>query len=335
MKIEKIFCYYIAPVSEEQELKRIDIDHNGKLFISLQKTFEKAEKECNLPIVFRPEKGTQKNEVRNLILNIIDKPSIKSSDPLMERLAKFTNNKSGAGLVFIIIGKHGRLTKLLISRYKAEEAIIAEAEAENLNVELIDNAYIKKANTYKGALYIGSNKSKDFWKGSVIDKQANDPMKEVSDYWIKDFLDSEFELTPQRGSKIIANAFKQAVNHEKNLDIKQELLSATIGLKGLNGNISTIEDLIKNSNMSKEAINSITEVFDTPELLKIGFVFDHSEFKKIANYKAVFLDNGGIIIAEADNFQKIIIQTTVNESDKIESFSTQGKVINESIKARV
>lgn len=334
MQINHLFCYYIAPVADSVTVERIKIKLSGNLFLSLQRTFDAAEKDCKVPISFTPEDGKQKNEVRTLVLNVIRSPSLKSCDPLMNRLARFTTHKSGSALVFVSLGIHGSVNKLLISRYKAEEAIIAEKKSKALNVEWIDNAYIKKINTYKGALFVGSNPTADFWDGAIIDRQVTDVHREVSNYWLRDFLSADFKLTPQRGSRILANAFRKAVKKSENVETKQELISAAVSLKYFNGSALSMDEILTQTNLSQPAREEVQSALESRDLLDVGFIFDQAEFQKVVNYKAVFLDTGGVLIAEADKFDKLIVSEVVDEKKGTRTFRTKGRIVDEAIRTR-
>jgi len=334
MNIKHIYGFYIAPLVEQKPIAQATLPLAGKLYKSIQRTFNDADRECKLPITFTPDNGTQSNSVRAAILDIIQTQKISSCKPLIDGLAKLTNQRSGACLVFIIHAVEGAKHKLLISRYKAEEAMVMNENETKLSVELIENAYLKKAYTYKGALYIGSNMNRDFWDGAIVDQQVNNGIKEVTNYWIKDFLQSDFKITSARGSRMAAKALKKAIADAEDVLTKQELMSAVVTMRTSHAQTISIESLLTQRMISSETVEAVRSSLESPELFDTNFVFDHDEFKAIANYKAVYLNTGGVLIADAAGFDRIITQTDIAGTDE-KKFETTGKVINEEVRPRI
>ena len=54
---------------------------------------------------------------------------------------------------------------------------------------------MKSATAYKAAVYTEKSLDSDFWKGRAVDKQINSSETSISNYWIREFLESDF-LTP-------------------------------------------------------------------------------------------------------------------------------------------
>jgi hypothetical protein len=64
-----------------------------------------------------------------------------------------------------------------------------------------------------------------FWSGRAIDQQLNPLSGEPSNYWISDFLLSDFTTTPPAGTRRLAIALRDAARKAP-LSIKQELIAA-------------------------------------------------------------------------------------------------------------
>jgi hypothetical protein len=60
------------------------------------------------------------------------------------------------------------------------------------------------------------------------------------------------------------------------------------------------------------------------------FQFDYSEFSKHLSYKSLELDNGAMLTAQVDTFDKCFIQEQI-EKDEI-LFQTKGKIVNERLR---
>jgi hypothetical protein len=67
------------------------------------------------------------------------------------RLQNVTTHRSGLGLLFLITGTEGLESKIIISRFPADEGILAEANREALTVEFLERIFVKNARAYKAA----------------------------------------------------------------------------------------------------------------------------------------------------------------------------------------
>jgi hypothetical protein len=60
---------------------------------------------------------------------------------------------------------------------------------------------MKNKQSYKTVLYRDASLKAGFWSGRAVDKQINTPPSPTSDYWVADFLLSEFSVTSAQGTK--------------------------------------------------------------------------------------------------------------------------------------
>jgi hypothetical protein len=100
-----------------------------------------------------------------------------------------------------------------------------------LSVEFVERVFMKNARAYKSAFYRTKSLDAGFPKGRAVDKQASGN-RDLSDYWIRNFLNSEFRTTGPAGSKRLALALKKALKSAQDLSAKQQIISATELLKG-------------------------------------------------------------------------------------------------------
>jgi hypothetical protein len=77
---------------------------------------------------------------------------------------------------------------------------------------------MKSKNSYKAVAYHGPSLRGDFWDGKAIDKQIGDGLSGSSNYWIEDFLWSDFLITPQAGTRRLATALRDAAKKANLVD---------------------------------------------------------------------------------------------------------------------
>jgi hypothetical protein len=75
-------------------------------------------------------------------------------------------------------------------------------------VEFLERVFMKNKASYKAVVYEDPSLHAGFWNGRAVDKQLNNPAGQASNYWISDFLLSEFSSTPAHGTRRLAEAIK-------------------------------------------------------------------------------------------------------------------------------
>jgi hypothetical protein len=187
----------------------------GLLFKLLQEIYSRSNDECDIDISFNPRPdGTQQNPCRDLIANYMGDPTLPRGRLIAERLEKVTTRRSGLGLLFLITGKEGRDHKVVISRFPADSAILAEEDQRALSVAFLERVFMKRATAYKAVAYQDSSLKNGLWLGRAVDKQINNRVAQLSNYWITEFLDSDLRTTAAAGTRRLAIALRDAArNH--------------------------------------------------------------------------------------------------------------------------
>jgi hypothetical protein len=109
-----------------------------------------------------------------------------------------------------------------------------DENSASLTVEFLERVFMKNKASYKAVVYQHSSVQSGFWTGRAIDKQINSSAGETANYWILDFLASEFTVTAAAGTRRLASAIRSAAK-KANLDVKQEIIAAATLASGLAG----------------------------------------------------------------------------------------------------
>lgn len=306
----------------------------GKLYSMLSGIYENSATECKIDISFNPDvNGQQKNERRASLLNYLATPGMKSGKVIAAGLQAVTTGKSGDGLLFLMAGKgNANRDRIVVSRFPADTGIMAELGAKGLDVQFVERIFMKNATAYKAVMYEGTSRDTHFWAGKAVDKQLNSTQTALSDYWIKDFLQSDFKTTGVQGSRRLAVAFRQASKAVESLEVKSELVSAASLLKKYSGKTTSPEAIAEEFGLSEAAVRAIKKELPAPHLYSESFKFDYSEFQALAAYRTDGLDNGALLTAPADEFDNIFAQKGVRRSDGVRKYATEGKLISQTLR---
>jgi hypothetical protein len=304
----------------------------------LSRIFEKAPSECEIDIVFVPDDPKDPaNDCRDDLLAYLAKPTVVSGRRVSQRLQKVTTHRSGLGLLFLMSGSEIGRTRLVVARFPADQGIIAEEKRSKLSVAFIERVFMKNAHAYKAVMYEDTSFNRGFWDGKAADRQISGP-KELSDYWIRDFLKSELKTTAAAGTKRLAVALRHATRETQSVQVRQELVAAATLLRGQDGKTTTGRQLIDHLGLSEPATETLARTLPREDLLDETFQFDAAEFDRHLLYRLVELDNGGMLIAEDKKFDDIFEveevsgpQRAVNDLPVVR-YSTEGTVIDERLR---
>ena len=201
----------------------------------LRTVFDRASHECDIDIVFQPDRdGRQQNDCRDAIIKIVAAPTVVHGRAIAKRLQAVTTNRSGLGLLFLMKGDNDNVDTVVISRFPADQGVVAQENAEQLSVEFLERVFMKSAKAYKSAIYSSDSLQRGFWDGRAVDRQISGP-RELSDYWIRDLLQSELRTTGPAGTKRLAVAVREAIRSADTLELRQELISAAGLMRGQAG----------------------------------------------------------------------------------------------------
>jgi hypothetical protein len=334
ISINCIHSYLVHPSKHEQEqpsISGVRIPKRERLFEMLSGIFEKAPSECDIEIIFQPnEHGQQINLARSEIIEYLRNSTIENGRIIAQRLQLVTTKRSGLGLLFLIDGNNGELRRFVISRFPADQGIIAQEGKAQLSVEFVDRIFMKSATSYKSAIYEGISLRGDFWEGKAIDRQING-IREVSNYWITEFLLSDLRTTGPAGTKRLATAIKDAIKRSTHVDQKNEILSFSMLLRGQQGRRISTSGIMQQMGLSPETIQLITDQFSRPELLDDQFPFDIEEYNRNNSYKAIELNNGAILMGQESEFERIF-QTEELADGGNKRFITEGRIVDEELR---
>lgn len=336
MSITQLHTYLVHPnklSKEAGEASGTTVPLKGPLFDLLNDIYDRSDKECDIDITFSPsETGTQQNACRNLIRDYVGGPSLQGGRELAERLAQNTDKRSGLGLLFLMVGKEDEELKLVLSRFSTDVAIYVQDDPSAFTVEFLERVFMKNKASYKAVLYRDSSVKTGFWQGRATDKQLKRQAGETSNYWIVDFLASQFTATPTAGSRRLAVALREAAK-TRDIKVKREINAAATLANSLEGEVLSVHEFGERFGLSPPARHAISAQVNR-RAAEERFVFDPAAFRAIAAFRSLELSNGAILTASASDFDNVFRQASVDGKRELVRITTEGRIVNERLRAR-
>ncbi|WP_440957779.1 hypothetical protein ACFELO_10820 [Oceanicaulis sp. LC35] len=332
MTIKSIHSY-LVPAYKGKEGEPIingaSVPLSGKLYELLRGIYERVNKDCKIDISFNiSDDGTQFNAIRELLISHLSESSELSGNMIAKKLAISTTNRSGLGLLFLIVGEEADRERILVSRFPADHGILAEQVGARLDLSFIEKVFMKNSNAFKTAFYEDSSRDRGFWKGRAIDKQINSKDTDISEYWIHEFLESDFMTTSAEGSRRLGLAMRKVMQNSDDMDVKKEISAAVTLSGGYSGRTLSVEDYCEQMGFSDKTKEAIQKEIKNTKVMAESFKFDSVEFGRQVQFKSMELNTGAILSAPADSFDTIFEREMLGSDGKFR-FATVGHVVDE------
>lgn len=336
MEIKSVRSYFVHPSKNETKISKITstaVPKGNQVFDMMETLFQKSDRECVINIVLNPnEDGKQKNTFKALLIEYAKEQTEENGLKVAEALQVVTTKKSGLGLLFLMHGLDKGRTKIVLSRFAADEGISAKEAKDKLSVEFVQNVFMKNALTYKSAMFEGTANLSHITSGKAIDKQMSGHADNIAHYWISHFLKCSLQTTAATGSNRLALRVKDAIANAKDANVKSEIISAASLLKNMSEKPLSGDLFCKQYTLSEDAKNLVAHAFKSDALFTESFIFDSSEFEKVFSYKSVELDNGALISANAYSFNDVFkMNRAENDESGTVHVTTSGKIVNEKL----
>lgn len=309
-----------------------EVPKQGQLFNMLSELFLRSATECDIDIVFAPAPdGTQNNSLRSLLQTYSGGPTLARGRAIAERLQAVTTNRSGLGLLFILCGNadDGSHT-LVLSRFPADSGVLAQEVSGGLTVEFIERVFMRSTKAYKSAHFRASGPSAGFDTGRAVDKQLSGP-RDLSEYWIREFLTCELRTTGPAGTRRLAEALRHAIRTTPDLTLKQELLAAVQLMRGQAGKTRSAQQIFSRLGLSTQAVDAMSHAYPRGELLSDRFAFDLDEFNRHISFRTVELDNGAILTADDARFDEVFRHDRVAAESRVR-YTTEGVIVDQRLR---
>lgn len=327
-----IHTFLVQPGKNQNPSPKVSgkkVSGSGKLVDLLANIFHAQPDRKDFEITFRPAPdGKQQNDCRDLIVRYQSSPTLTNARAIAQRLQDMTDKRSGMGLLFVMTGQHGTKYRTVISRFPANEGIVAEVASNRLDVAFLEQVFIRQMSAYKAVLLEDASPKSLYWSGFATDRQAGSSPENMSTYWLDDFLTADFSETPKAGTNRLATALRQAVKVNPNLSVKAEIAAAVSLAKSVFKNRTTsIDDFCTHFGFSQQASDSIKNQLAKPALSSKRFKFDVREFEKTVPYRSIEMENGAILTAPTGEFENVF-DVTPQKGGEV-TYSTTGKVADE------
>ena len=296
---------------------------------------DEAEDECDIPIIFSiGEDGTKFNEMHNLVIKFCGNHSMENGEVIATRLSLSTSKNSGQCLLFLIHSiDNQKNVKLVMSRFPAEFGILAENADEKLQLEFVEQVFMKSHDRYKAAIFKGKPVVDSLWIGKATDTQTRNRFEELANYWVYDFLNCAYKDTSALGTKRFAVALKKAVKSTTDSQTRAELVFLAQQASNFNLESLSIDKILDFFAVSDDARSQISQHLPNSATSHAEFIFNREEFLKNVRYTSLALDTGVIITAPSEKFSELVNSKNMSQNGELQiEITLHGKIIDQNLR---
>lgn len=319
--IKFIYLAYVPPYHEEDqpyEIKTLLLRTNSNATEYLHNIFDAALNDGRIEITFTSDEK-QGNPLRENLINILNKSDNAQkkyhADKIAEKLYQVTDERNGKGLLVIIEGEKSKSKRIVIVRFKGDEGLYNHGKS--LKIDYLPEVFTKKSKHYKLAVFEDILSSKSFWKGHAVDKQISSNMhKQISDFWVADFLNCKPAITSLQGTIQFSKIIKAVLTKTSNVEEQEAIISGVTILKSKNVTRVSLNDFCNNY-LPQELCEKIRNETKDDSFFNTVFDLEKDTYRKEFGKTVLSLVNGIIAYIPSFSYAKYVTEEEVKGKKEI------------------
>jgi hypothetical protein len=204
-------------------------------------------------------------------------------------------------------------------------------------IDLLNDSFSRSSRLRKLALFSGRNLRTDFLEADVLDFQARG-IGGVAEFWIERFLEAGLTITPDAGTRLLADAFRQAARADLAYDEREQLQAALMAVRNMPARRFSLEQ-VANEFLDPAVAEPFVSAAPNPESARSLFRLNRDLFDRTVNYRVFRLDTGVWVSAPLDEVgQSVQVEpapaAAADEAARGERLRVEGNVVQERLRAR-
>jgi hypothetical protein len=186
-------------------------------------------------------------------------------------------------------------------------------------------------------LFVGRNLRTEFLDADVLDFQAAG-IGGVAEFWIERFLESGLAITPDVGSRMLADAFRQAAQADLSYAQREQLQAALLAVRNRPAQRSSLERIAAEF-LSAEVAAPFLAAAPNPESARSMFQLNRDVFDRTVNYRVFRLDTGVWVSSPLEEIgQSVTVTRARGDAEGVagpgERVRVEGTVVEDKLSSR-
>ena len=272
----------------------------------------------------------REHPVRELVLKVAfgqTRAPASAMGELAARLSACTDRRTGSSLMITTVHEAGERRRVSVHVFPEEDSYRLRQLRDEAILERL-RSFALRSKLRKVARFEGKNIKTHFLQGEVADLQIGSDPRTAADYWVAAFLDAEFSINSNKGTRLVAAGLHKAFAAAGPRD-KQAVMEAAIALVADRRQTWSL-DQIASKLVPDDLVETFCSVAPNPETRSGQFVLDKDLLRNRINYR-VFQLNTGVWVSSP--FQEVGESVTISKDGDDRTLSCRGVVIAEKVRS--
>jgi len=242
-------------------------------------------------VVFRMD-DSRTHVVRELLLKLAfgqTRSPLTAMTELASRLCVFTDNRMGSSLMLTTVEESGARRRVTMYTFPEQDTLTLRTLSDEAILERL-RTFVMRSALRKVARFEGKNIDSHFIQGEVADPLIGKDARSAADYWLDAFLDAEFSINDQKGTRLVAAALKSAFKLAS-AEEKQAVMEAAIALMADRRQAWSLEK-VADKLVPEGLREAFLVVAPNQETARSQFYLDKDLLRQQINYRVFQLDTG-------------------------------------------
>jgi hypothetical protein len=205
----------------------------------------------------------------------------RSTPALLLVVAIDTNNRRG-------------LKQTVIWIFPNEDAFQLRRGRGEPTIEVLKDVFSRRSKLRKAAMFEGGSSRSDYLDGRILDLQAGARKQDVAEFFIGTFLDCSLSITPDVGSRILAETIRQTHEELESPLEREQLHAAIIAVRNSPTNRISL-DAFAQRYLNGPLREAFLEHAPNQETAETIFEFSRDSFDQVLQFRVFQLANGAYV----------------------------------------
>lgn len=280
-------------------------------------------------VVFKMD-DDRTHPVRELVLKLAfgqTRTPLTAMTDLACRLSQCTDGRTGSSLMITTVEDAGDRRRVSMYVFPEEESYTLKTMREEAILERL-RSFVLKSRLRKVAQFSGKNINAHFLQGEVADLQIGSDPRTAADYWVTAFLEAEFAINNNKGTRLVADGLKKAFEQAATSD-KQAIMEAAVSLMADRRQGWSLQQIARKL-IPAHLVETFCSVAPNEQTRTGQFFLDKELLRDRINYRVFQLDTGVWVSAP---FSEVGETVKLTGDGKKQTLTCRGTVVAEKVRS--
>jgi hypothetical protein len=279
---------------------------------------------------FQADPARRSNETRDAVISygFDDSQSADRSALLLaNRLSVAMDLRSHPALFVVAAFGENSSRSIILWTFPRDAAFQFRTAQVGASIDILTDIFSQTSKLRKAARFEGRRLRNEFLSGRALDFQVNQKSKLVADFWISRFLQCILSLHADAGTRLVARAFRNAIDSCNNPNDQEALIGAVLALhhtRRRRWSPQQIADEFLDGQAKTEFLGAIPN----PQTLTNTFDFLTETFDSVIRFRIFKLHTGVFVSSPLEE----VGRTVKIQGDRERRLSCEGVIVEEKVR---